>query len=88
MASLFVGISPNPEVPQLLRKVREFKPERCTAPKRLINRVTSRISKLGDLLGLTPGVVHAQSGCYYGYTPRRLTAPAETPVTNLKQTNL
>jgi hypothetical protein len=70
MASLFIGIPPNPKVLQSLRKANELRPAQCTAPRRLANRLTRTISKLGDLLGVTPGVVHAQPLCSCGTQPQ------------------
>jgi hypothetical protein len=77
--NLFTGRSPNPHLLATAHKYRDAQPQTCTAPKRLLNRAANMASKLGDLLGLTPNVVHAQSCSGCGVTITEYDCPGGAP---------
>jgi hypothetical protein len=71
MSGFFDGVKPNARIANVARKYQGARLESCTPPKRLLNKAGMLLSKVGDLLGLTPQVVHAQGGCldcYITYT--------------------
>ncbi len=67
LAGIFDHVAPDPRIAELARQKRQARLPECRNSTGLLARSSQTLARIGDLLGLTPQTVKAQSYCVNCY---------------------